>query len=85
MFFEPDAVEESFLPVVGAYKDVATALLDQLPACPERTTALRKLLESKEAALRGYVIREALTAADEAVNEIGAPPPADERPPTIGA
>lgn len=37
------------------FADMANAMLLTLPRSPERTVALRKLLESKDAAVRAFV------------------------------
>lgn len=37
---------------------LAMAILDQLPRNPERTLALRKLVEAKDCAVRAHVIGE---------------------------
>lgn len=44
----PPALQEVSKP----YYDMAWGLVDQVPRCAERTVALRKLLESKDCAVR---------------------------------
>ena len=39
------------------FGDLATRIVDTLPRNPERTVALRKLLEAKDAAVRALVAR----------------------------
>jgi len=52
--------------VSRAFEKLATALVDALPASAERSVALRKLLESREAALRASLGAPPLIgAADE--------------------
>ena len=41
------------------FGDMAQQIVDTLPRNPERTVALRKLLESKDAAVRALVAKEA--------------------------
>jgi hypothetical protein len=43
------------------YRLLAHGLVGELPRCPERTVALRKLLESKDAAVRAALPPEAAT------------------------
>ncbi len=38
--------------------DMATTIIDTIPRNPERTVALRKLLESKDAAVRALLAKE---------------------------
>ena len=40
------------------FGDMAQQIVDTLPRNPERTVALRKLLESKDAAVRALVAKE---------------------------
>lgn len=40
------------------FGDLAAQLVDQLPRNPERTVALRKLLEAKDAAVRALVAKD---------------------------
>ena len=40
-------------------QDVSTSIVETLPRNPERTVALRKLLESKDAAVRAKLFKEA--------------------------
>lgn len=38
------------------FRELAMRILDNLPRCSERTVALRKLLEAKEAAVRAQIM-----------------------------
>ncbi|CAO3403495.1 hypothetical protein [Azospirillum palustre] len=40
------------------FHDLAQVIVDTLPANPERTTALRKLLEAKDCAVRARLYKE---------------------------
>lgn len=40
------------------FGDLATQIVETLPKNPERTVALRKLLEAKDAAVRALVAKE---------------------------
>jgi hypothetical protein len=49
----PPALQEVSKP----FGDMANALVQQMPRNPERTVALRKLLESKDAAVRARLFK----------------------------
>jgi gamma-glutamyl:cysteine ligase YbdK (ATP-grasp superfamily) len=51
-FFEYAHLPEHLAKVSALFHAVAHTLCDALPAGPERTVALRKLLESKDCAVR---------------------------------
>lgn len=51
-FFTWDHLPPHLQDVSKPFAALARALVDQLPRNPERTVALRKLLESKDAAVR---------------------------------
>lgn len=51
-FFAYTHLREDLQPVSRPFCDLAVTLVDTLPRNPERTVALRKLLESKDAAVR---------------------------------
>jgi hypothetical protein len=51
-FFAVAHLPQHLQAVSGRFCDVAHALVATLPRSPERTVALRKLLESKDAAVR---------------------------------
>lgn len=38
--------------------ELATSIVDKIPRNPERTVALRKLLEAKDAAVRAFMSKE---------------------------
>ncbi len=44
------------------FHDLASLICANLPANPERTVALRKLLESKDCAVRAYIYKEPANA-----------------------
>jgi len=45
--------------IAKGYHDFAEQVVKHLPTCPERTVALRKLLESKDAAVRSTLWKPA--------------------------
>ena len=47
------------------FGDLAAALVVELPRNPERTVALRKLLEAKDAAVRAYLAKEPSAAGED--------------------
>ena len=49
----PPALQEHSKP----FKELALRLVDTLPRNPERTTALRKLLEAKDCAVRARIFK----------------------------
>lgn len=57
-FFGYAHLPEKLQSISKPYKDMADRLMLQLPACAERTVALRKLLESKDAAVRAALPEE---------------------------
>lgn len=50
----PEPLREASLP----FCDLAHAVAEKLPRCAERTVALRKLLEAKDAAVRAVLYKE---------------------------
>jgi hypothetical protein len=54
-FFDSDHLPPRLREIAGMFEDLATALLREIPDDPELTVALRKLLESKDAAVRARV------------------------------
>lgn len=56
-FFEwahlPPLLQDISMP----FKAMALTMVSQLPKNPERTTALRKLLEAKDCAIRAYLFK----------------------------
>lgn len=57
-FFEHEHLPLSLSKVSAPFRDLALAIVLQLPRNPERTVALRKLLESKDAAVRALLAKE---------------------------
>lgn len=51
-FFEFKHLPPALQEISALFKDVADLLVKELPRNPERTVALRKLLEAKDAAVR---------------------------------
>lgn len=51
-FFRFDHLPAALQPISKPFHDLAHALVAELPASAERTVALRKLLEGKDAACR---------------------------------
>jgi len=51
-FFGYKHLPEHLQAVSKPFADLAHTLVDEVPSSPERTVALRKLLESKDAAVR---------------------------------
>jgi hypothetical protein len=56
-FFAYEHLPEQLREVSKPFGDLAKALVDMLPPNPERTTALRKLLEAKDCAVRARLFR----------------------------
>jgi hypothetical protein len=46
------------------FKDLAQHIVDTLPSNPERTTALRKLLEAKDCAVRARLFKTGSTPVE---------------------
>lgn len=44
--------------ISSPFADLAHKIVDTLPRNPERTTALRKLLEAKDCAVRAHIFQE---------------------------
>lgn len=57
-FFAYEHLPPHLQKVSMPFGELAKALVEQLPRNPERTVALRKLLESKDAAVRAYLAKE---------------------------
>jgi ferritin-like protein len=64
-FFEYKHLPEHLQPVSKAFADLA-ATVDTYPENPEKTTALRKLLEAKDCAVRSWAVRSWLFKDGEA-------------------
>lgn len=54
-FFSYDHLPEHLARASSPFCDVAFIVVDKLPRNPERTVALRKLLEAKDAAVRAVL------------------------------
>lgn len=57
-FFAYEHLPQHLRDVSRPFADLARSLVATLPCNPERTVALRKLLESKDAAVRARLARE---------------------------
>lgn len=57
-FFEYKHLPENLRAVSIPFCDLAKELIEELPRNPERTVALRKLLEAKDAAVRAKLAKE---------------------------
>lgn len=57
-FFEFSHLPEHLQEVSRPFGELAQHLADTLPANPETTTALRKLLEAKDCAVRSLVVAD---------------------------
>jgi hypothetical protein len=57
-FFSYEHLPAHLQEVSKPFCDLAKAISETLPRNPERTVALRKLLESKDAAVRALVAKE---------------------------
>lgn len=64
--------------IVQTYKAMAESLAKNLPESPETTVCIRKLLESKEAAVRSLVEQEAETHVPCDETSDGVPEPIDD-------
>lgn len=62
-FFAYQHLPERLANVSKPFGDLATTLLSDLPSNPERTVALRKLLEAKDAAVRAALYQYAKPTA----------------------
>jgi hypothetical protein len=58
-FFAYAHLPERLQTVSKPFGDMAATIVNTLPRNPERTVALRKLLESKDAAVRAALFKEA--------------------------
>ncbi len=57
-FFVYEHLPEHLQEVSRPFGELAREIVDTLPRNPERTVALRKLLESKDAAVRAKLAKE---------------------------
>lgn len=58
-FFSYDHLPERLRAVSKPFADLAVHITETLPMNPERTVALRKLLEAKDCAVRAALFQEA--------------------------
>jgi hypothetical protein len=58
-FFTYDHLPEALQAVSQPFCTLARHLVDTLPRNPERTVSLRKLMESKDAAVRALIFKSA--------------------------
>lgn len=58
-FFAYSHLPQHLQAVSKPFGDLAQQIVDALPRNPERTVALRKLLEAKDAAVRALIAKEA--------------------------
>ena len=56
-FFHYEHLPEQLQAISKPFCDLANSLVDTLPSNPERTTALRKLLEAKDCAVRAQLFK----------------------------
>lgn len=56
-WFDNEHQREDLRAVSGPFKELADTLLEQLPDSPELSAGLRKLLESKDCAVRAAVAK----------------------------
>ena len=59
-FFEYGHLPAHLQEVSAIFGELAKAIVEKLPRNPERTVALRKLLEAKDAAVRARIAEEPL-------------------------
>lgn len=57
-FFEYEHLPEKLQQVSAPFWAMAHQIVSTLPQNPERTVALRKLLEAKDAAVRAYIAKQ---------------------------
>jgi hypothetical protein len=57
-FFVTAHLREELKPISATFADLAKYLVNELPQNPERTVALRKLLEAKDCAVRAKLYQE---------------------------
>ena len=55
-WFAYDHLAEHLQPTAKRFYDLASSVVDTVEPGPERTTALRKLLEGKDAAVRAVLV-----------------------------
>lgn len=57
-FFKYDHLPEHLRAISKPFSDMAENIVNTIPRNPERTVALRKLLESKDAAVRAFITKD---------------------------
>jgi hypothetical protein len=57
-FFAYEHLPEKLQAVSKPFGDLARTIVETLPSNPERTTALRKLLEAKDCAVRALLFKK---------------------------
>lgn len=57
-FFKYDHLPEHLQTISKPFGELAAQIVETLPRNPERTVALRKLLESKDCAVRALVFKQ---------------------------
>jgi hypothetical protein len=57
-FFSYAHLPTQYAAVSKPFGDLAQQIVETLPQNPERTVALRKLLEAKDAAVRAFIYKE---------------------------
>ena len=57
-FFAYEHLPANLQKVSAPFCDLAKSIVDTLPRNPERTVALRKLLEAKDAAVRAFIAKD---------------------------
>lgn len=57
-FFSYEHLPEELQNISSPFYRLATTIIDTLPQNPERTVALRKLLEAKDCAVRASLYKE---------------------------
>lgn len=57
-FFKYDHLPEHLQAVSKPFAELADQIVNTLPSNPERTVALRKLLEAKDCAVRAVLFKE---------------------------
>lgn len=57
-FFDYAHLPEHLQKVSKSFGELAQKIVDELPSNPERTVALRKLLEAKDCAVRALLFKE---------------------------
>jgi hypothetical protein len=60
-FFAYEHLREDLRPTSQCFGELAKLIDEQLPGNPEKTTALRKLLESKDCAVRALLFTDQAT------------------------